>query len=187
MGTFSFLCLCRSNAEKQLLELRRLPAEKLFELVRVVVASTRDVGARFHGVQTLRQGLLEQWPGLPMQVKISIRDWSVKQALGQRDEIVRSQLLALCAILNKRLYLEQTYEQKCAFFQQLRQHTAQAGELTLFNTQASFFFNFDHIVDPVIASSCHWDMLISTHLLTLSSLPIISISSIETCNRWSWS
>ena len=125
----------RANAEKQLLALKRLPIEKLFELVSVVVGSTNDVGPRFHAVQALRTASVEKWPTIPGQMKLKLRDWSIESALVQRDEIVRSQLLALCAVLIKRMYLEQTYEEKSHFFATLRQHSASQAAGVLFSTQ----------------------------------------------------
>ena len=113
----------RTQAEKQLLQLKRLPVSELFSLVQVVMSKTVDVGARFHGVQTLRSACLEQWTGTNRQVFGSIRDWAVSSALQCRDEVVRSQLLCLCAILIKRMYLEiQSLEEKCAFFRGVREH-----------------------------------------------------------------
>ena len=88
----------RSEAEKQLLQLKRLPVSELFSLVQVVMGKTVDVGARFHGVQTLRSACLDQWTGTNRQVFGSVRDWAVSSALQCRDEVVRSQLLCACEV-----------------------------------------------------------------------------------------
>ena len=102
----------RAEAEKHLLSLQALPVERLFDLVVVVLGSTRDVGTRFHGVQALRTSAVEKFAAIAPQTKLRLRDWAVESALSQRDEVVRSQLLALCAVLVKRSYLEQQLEEK---------------------------------------------------------------------------
>ena len=121
----------RAEAEKHLLSLQALPVERLFDLVVVVLGSTRDVGTRFHGVQALRTSAVEKFAAIAPQTKLRLRDWAVESALSQRDEVVRSQLLALCAVLVKRSYLELLLEEKQNFFSRLRQHCGQ----DLFKTQ----------------------------------------------------
>ncbi|QDZ25603.1 exportin [Chloropicon primus] len=117
----------RAAAEAKLKQFRALPIENLFQLVARVVEATTDVSARFHAVQALRTTCVERWPAVRDKWP-AIRDWSVESALHQKDEIVRSQLLALCAVLSKRSYLETG---SFPDFARLRQHCGS----DLFRTQ----------------------------------------------------
>lgn len=113
----------RAEAERRLQHFRSLDLRELFPLVDAAVRGTQDVTTRFHAVQTLRSATLDRWARTDPQIRASVRDWAIKSALEARDEVIRSQMLACCAIVLKRGWLDIPQEEQGAFFQQLRSHT----------------------------------------------------------------